>query len=152
MTEDLCYVKTANVERRLMRKSLGLKSIPLIIAKIIFFVYGFAWTLKRRSVKSLKDVYKLFYLDFLRLHEKYVEIVRLDDEVLITRCRNPCPILNLSLSLNIDTKISCNMVSEPVCKYVLRRLEPRLVFERNYEHIRPYSDSCEETIRWGNKV
>ena len=35
---------------------------------------------------------------------------------------------------------------EPVCKYVLHRLNPLLAFERNYNHIRPYSDSCEERI------
>ncbi|MEM3066945.1 MAG: hypothetical protein QXI81_06405 [Nitrososphaerota archaeon] len=135
-----------------MEKTLGLKRVPLFFAKIVFFLYGFMWTLKRRSAESLKDVYQLFYLDFLRLRERDVEIVRFDDEVLVTRCKNPCPILNLSLSLNVDTKISCKMVSEPVCKYVLRRLNPRLVFERNYNHIRPYSESCEETIYWRNRV
>lgn len=133
-----------------MEKKLGLKRIPLFIAKIIFFVYGFMWTLKRCSAKSMRDVYELFYLDFLRLHERDVEVVRLDDDVLVTRCKNPCPILNMSLSLKVDTKISCRMVSEPVCKYVLRKLNSRLVFERNYGYIRPYSESCEETIYWRN--
>ncbi|MEM1992305.1 MAG: hypothetical protein QXL13_06755 [Nitrososphaerota archaeon] len=133
-----------------MEKTLGPKRIPLFIAKIIFFVYGIVWTLKRRSAKSMKDVYELFYLDFLRLNEKDVEVVKLDDDLLITRCKNPCPILNLSLSLKVDTKISCKIVSEPVCKYVLRKLNPRLAFERNYGHMRPYSESCEETIYWKN--
>ncbi|MEM3066947.1 MAG: hypothetical protein QXI81_06415, partial [Nitrososphaerota archaeon] len=120
--------------------------------KIVFFVYGFMWTLKRRSAESMRNVYELFYLDFLRLHERDVEVVRLDDDVLVTRCKNPCPILNLSLLLNVDTKISCKMISEPVCKHVLRKLNPKLVFERNYNHIRPYSESCEETIYWRDRV
>ncbi len=128
------------------------KNLILAIAKTIFFVYGFMWTLKRRPIKSMNDVYKLFYLNFLRLHENDVEIVRLEDDVLVTRCKNPCPILRLSLSLNVDTKTSCKIVSEPVCKYVLRKLNPNLVFKRNYEHIRPYNESCEETIYWKGRV
>jgi hypothetical protein len=94
----------------------------------------------------MREVLDLFYLDFLRLKESDVEVVKLDENELITRCRNPCPILKLSLMLNVDTRVSCRIISEPVCKYVLRRLNPHLVFQRNYNHIRPYSDSCEERI------
>jgi hypothetical protein len=54
--------------------------------------------------------------------------------------------LRLSLMLKIDTKLACKIVSEPICKYVLHRLNPRLAFERNYNYIRPYSESCEERI------
>lgn len=131
---------------------VGPKIVFLFVVKIVFFIYGFMWTLKRRSAESLKDVYQLFYLDFLKLQEGDVEIVKLDDNILITRCKNPCPILNLSLLLKIDTRTSCKIVSEPVCKYVLHKLNPRLVFERNYDRIRPYGESCEEMIYWKDRV
>ncbi|MEM3579530.1 MAG: hypothetical protein QXL54_04850 [Candidatus Bathyarchaeia archaeon] len=61
-------------------------------------------------------------------------------------CRNPCPILWLALRLNLDTKKVCREVSEPVCRYVLRRMDKALVFERNYSYIGPYKESCEERI------
>lgn len=133
---------------RIVEKVLGLRAVPLTLAKILFYVYGFLWALRPRTVRTMEDVHRLFYLDFLRLDEKEVEVVRLDGNVLTTRCKNPCPILKLSLYLKVDTKVSCRMVSEPVCRYVLRRLDRRLTFRRNYEHIRPYSESCEETIQW----
>jgi hypothetical protein len=94
----------------------------------------------------MRDVLNLFYFDFLGLNEGDVEVVRLCDRELVTRCRNPCPILKLSLILKIDTRISCKIVSQPVCEYVLHKLNERLAFERNYNHIRPYSESCEERI------
>lgn len=75
-------------------------------------------------------------------------MVRMDERELLTRSRNPCPVLRLALLLNVDTRYVCRYVSEPVCRYVLRRLNPRLSFERNYGRIRPYSDSCEERIYW----
>jgi len=123
-----------------------LARIVLNLARNVFQAYAVLWLLRPRKASSMSDVLKLFYLNFLMLDEKHVEIVRLSDNELVTRCRNPCPILELSQRLRVDTRVSCRIVSEPVCKYVLKKLNPKLVFERNYEHIRPYADSCEERI------
>jgi len=125
--------------------------IALFLAKAIFYFKGFAWVLKRRKAYSMQDVLKLFYLGFLEIEDKYVEVVKLDEEELITRCNNPCPILELSKRLKLDTRYVCKEVSEPVCRFVLNRLNPNLVFERNYEHIRPYAESCEERIYFKRK-
>ena len=96
------------------------------------------------------DILDLFYLDFLRLGKREVEVIKLDEHELVTRCRNRCPILELSLRLDVDTKLACRVISEPVCRYVLRKLNPHLVFKRNYNHIRPYAESCEERIYLGS--
>ena len=58
------------------------------------------------------------------------------------------PILRLPLMLKIDTRVACKVVSEPVCKIVLSKLDPLLAFERNYNHIRQYHESCEERIHF----
>jgi hypothetical protein len=118
----------------------------LAVVRFLFHLHGWLWTLRSQRVESIKDVLNLFYLGFLGLDKKDVEVVRLNDFELVTRCRNPCPILRLSLMLKVDTRVACKIVSEPVCKYVLNRLNPNLVFERNYNYIRPYSESCEERI------
>jgi hypothetical protein len=118
----------------------------LILAKTIFYFYGFLWTINLRKVDSMKDVFKLFYIDFLRIDKKYIEIVKINENELVTRCKNPCPILKLSLFFNLNTRYVCKIISEPVCKYVLHKMNPRLVFKRNYNHIRPYKESCEERI------
>ncbi len=99
----------------------------------------------------MRDVLNLFYFGFLGLDEGDVEVVRLNDGELVTRCRNPCPILKLSHMLRVDTRVACKTVSQPVCEYVLHKLNPRLTFERNYNHIRPYSESCEERIYFNPK-
>jgi hypothetical protein len=123
-----------------------LKRFVLTFSEAIFYIYALIWSIKPRKANSMKEVLDLFYLDFLRLNKSDVEVVKIDENELITRCRNPCPILRLSLMLDVDTRISCRIISEPVCKYVLHKLNPHLVFQRNYNHIRPYSDSCEERI------
>ncbi|MGP3667712.1 MAG: hypothetical protein ACKD6N_07755 [Candidatus Bathyarchaeota archaeon] len=125
-----------------------MNSFILLVAKVIFYVYGFLWSLKPRKVSSLEDVLKLFYINFLRVKPTNVEVVKIDRNELITRCKNPCPILTLTLYLRLDTKYVCKVVSEPVCRYVLKRLNLKLGFERNYNHIRPYKESCEERVFW----
>ena len=111
-----------------------------------FYVYGFLWTLVPRNVFSMVDVLELFYYSFLRLNRSDVEVVKLDETELVTRCKNSCPVLWLALRLNLDTKKVCKEVSEPVCRYVLKRMNKTLVFERNYSYIRSYKESCEERI------
>lgn len=118
----------------------------LVLARAIFYVYGFLWTLVPRNVFSMVDVLELFYYSFLRLNRSDVEVVKLDETELVTRCKNSCPVLWLALRLNLDTKKVCKEVSEPVCRYVLKRMNKTLVFERNYSYIRPYKESCEERI------
>ncbi|MEM1573031.1 MAG: hypothetical protein QXI49_06585 [Candidatus Methanomethylicaceae archaeon] len=123
-----------------------MKKIILIIAKYLFYLYAFIWLIFPRNVSSMKDVLKIFYIDFLKINTKDIEIVNISENELIIRCRNPCPILWLATHLKLDTKYVCKEVSEPVCKYFLKKLNQKLIFERNYNYIRPYKDGCEERI------
>lgn len=118
----------------------------MLLAKYLFYLYAWFWCLRRRRVETTFEVLNLFYLDFLRLNRRDVVVLKLDEHELVTRCRNRCPILELSLRVGVDTKLACKVVSEPVCRYVLRNVNPRLIFERNYNYIRPYAESCEERI------
>jgi len=123
-----------------------IKRIILEFSKVVFYIYAFLWLIKPRRAKSIEDIYRLFYIDFLRLDPKDVEIVEMNSYRLVTRCRNRCPILALAQSLDLDTRYVCRIVSEPVCRYVLRKLNPKIAFIRNYNYIRPYKDGCEEHI------
>ena len=113
-----------------------------------FYINALRWHLKHKKPDKIttKDIYKLFYLDFLRVPKKDCKIIEMTKSKLITRCINPCPILDFSLALGLDTKISCKRISEGPCKYFLRKLDKNIIFRRNYDHIRPYKKDCEETI------
>ena len=129
----------------LNRLKNGFKHIPLAVG-LVFYSYGFLWTLKPRRIGTMKDVFELFYIRFLRLEREHVEILELTDRELVTVSINPCPILRLTLILGMDTRYTCRLVSETVCRHVLKRMDPKLVFERDYSHIRPYGDGCLERI------
>ncbi len=123
-----------------------LRLLPVYLALAIFYAYGLLWTLRPRRVENMEDVLEQFYYGFLKLRREDVEVVRLSEDELVTVSRNPCPILRLSLRLGLDTRYTCRVVSETVCRYVLERMDPRLRFERDYERIRPHSDGCLERV------
>ncbi len=114
----------------------------------IFYLRALNWHLKHKKPDkiTIKDIYKLFYLDFLDVPKKDCKIIEMTKNKLVTRCKNKCPILDLSLLLGLDTKISCKRLSEGPCKYFLRKLGKNIIFIRNYNHIRPFKEDCEETI------
>lgn len=132
---------------RAFKGALGRLAVYLALA--VFYMYGFLWTLRPRRVRTAGEVLEVFYYGFLRLRSEDIEVVRVSDGELVTISRNPCPILKLALTLGMDTRYVCRVVSETVCRYVLRRLNPRLVFERDYSYIRPYSNGCLEKVYWG---
>jgi len=124
----------------------AVKHAPLILGLLAFYLYAHMWLLRGRRANSMRDLYEVFYIDFLALKPKDVEIVKLTDEELITISRNPCPILKLAMMLKMDTKYVCRFISETVCRHVLKHIDERLVFERDYDYIRPYRDGCRERI------
>jgi hypothetical protein len=124
-----------------------LSKLVLFTALAIFYIYGVFWCIaKRSSVKDVSNVLKVFYYDFLRLRREHVIVEKVSEKELVTVCVNPCPILKLSLLLRVDTRYSCRLISETVCRFVLRCLNPNLVFVRDYSCIRPYSTGCRERI------
>ena len=109
-------------------------------------VLGPAIREKRGEHKGvIEEIERMGFVN-LRIDKKYVHIIKIDKKEAIIRCDNPCPILKLSMILNLDTKFVCKYISEPVCSYVLKRMNSKIIFERNYDYIRSYKDSCEEHI------
>ncbi len=136
---------------QIMENRLTLKLLyHLRIFEIAFYIFAFKWHLKnKRKIPnkiSSRDILQLFYFDFLKIPKKDCETIEITNNKLITRCKNKCPVLDLSLNLNIDTRKSCRQISEGPCKYFLRKLDRNIIFKRNYDHIRPYSEDCEEEI------
>ena len=134
---------------RLIKKLL----YHLRVYQIGFYFIALRWHLRHKIPKNIttKDIYELFYLNFLKVPKEECKIIEMTDRKLVTRCKNECPILDLSLDLNIDTKQSCRRISEGPCKYFLRKLNKNITFKRNYNHIRPYEKDCEETIILSSK-
>lgn len=58
--------------------------------------------------------------------------------------KNFCPTLEACKILGLDTRIICKNVNEKPTDALVKQLNNKLEFARNYEKLRPYCDYCEE--------
>lgn len=110
-----------------------------------------AWITEHRAELSLpaddplEAGYRLLLLRFGIVPEEAPVVSR--SECAITfHSQNFCPTLEACILLGLDTRHVCRCINEESTNALLRQLDPRLRFSRNYEKLRPYAPYCEETI------
>lgn len=90
---------------------------------------------------------RVLYKLNLYLPEGYITVIEKKEGRLVTEFRDRCPILDACQQLGLDTRIICRKVFHAPYQTVLSRVNPRLKFNRDYEHgLRPYHDCCVEII------
>jgi tRNA(Arg) A34 adenosine deaminase TadA len=110
-----------------------------------------AWCEQRpsRAQESCDDAlgaaYELF-LAKLGLHPDDAPVVLRTPDRLVIHSRNFCPTLEACKLLRLDTRVVCRAVTERPADVLVKYIDPRLTFSRNYGQLRPYADACEEII------
>ncbi len=100
-----------------------------------------------KTGNPIDDAYKIFYEIYLGISApKDGEIVEKTKKKLITRWWNHCPVLEACKRLGLDTREICKKVYHKPTQLFLSKINPKLKFDRNYSHIRPYVPYCEEII------
>lgn len=89
----------------------------------------------------------MFLLDYLGLDAAEVPAVFEDDQRIVWRSVNFCSMLEGCRLLGLDTRIVCRAATERSVEMLIRRLDDRLRFGRNYATgMRPHAAYCEEEI------
>lgn len=73
-------------------------------------------------------------------------IVEKTRDKIVFHSMNYCPTLEACKILGYDTRTVCENVSEKATDALLKALDGRLSFRRNYDKLRPNSEYCEEMI------
>ena len=111
----------------------------------------FCWLKENKDKLNFKgtpveQAYRIFYLDYLKINPNDVKIIEKSKNKIITRWRNPCPVLKACKILGLDTRKICKKAYDDSAQAFISKIDPKLKFKRNYNKIRPYFDYCEETI------
>ncbi|GAP12378.1 cytosine/adenosine deaminases [Longilinea arvoryzae] len=93
----------------------------------------------------LESAYELI-LRRLGLTPSEAPIVEKDHHRLVFHSLNFCPTLEACQILGLDTRSICKRYNENSMNALIRQIDPRLRFARNYEKLRPYAAYCEEMI------
>lgn len=97
------------------------------------------------SGSPLDDAYALF-LAKLGITAKEALVVERSDVRIVIHSKNFCPTLEACTILGLDTREVCRHLTEGPTTDLLRQIHPRLVFQRNYDQLRPQAPHCEEMI------
>jgi len=100
-----------------------------------------------RKGDPLEKAYRVL-LRKLRIQEDQAPVVRRDQSTLVFRSRNFCPTLEVCKILGMDTRRVCRLSNESSTDALVRQVDGRLAFTRNYEKIRLYSEYCEESVSY----
>ncbi len=82
----------------------------------------------------------------LGISEVEAPVVHEEKGRIVFHSKNFCPTLEACRILGLDTRRICRLYNEGATDQLIRQLDQRLRFRRNYEKIRPYSEYCEESI------
>lgn len=97
------------------------------------------------SGDPVSAAYSLLLARFGITSEEAPVIFKNETEI-IFHSQNFCPTLEACKRLGLDTRDICKRLNEDATNRLIRLIDPRLRFSRNYEHLRPYSPYCEERI------
>ncbi|UCD77278.1 MAG: hypothetical protein JSW26_17855 [Desulfobacterales bacterium] len=98
-----------------------------------------------RKGDALDTGYQLF-LKKLGIIRDQAPIVSRDSRRIVLHSKNFCPTLEACKILGLDTRLVCRHLTEKPTTDMLRKVNPKLRFTRNYTKLRPYTSYCEEMI------
>lgn len=73
-------------------------------------------------------------------------VIKKSDREIIFHSFNFCPTLEACKILELDTRYICKTMNELSTDTLLKQIDGRLKFTRNYDKLRPYTEYCEEVI------
>ena len=97
------------------------------------------------SEDLLDSAYRLLLTRFGISSEEAPIVSRTESQITF-HSQNFCPTLEACKRLGLDTRHICRCINEDSTNQLIRQIDPRLTFSRNYEKLRPHSPYCEEMI------
>jgi len=117
----------------------------LLRKRIVWFESNKESILPKLIGTEVEKAYQLILMK-LGIHENEAQIVEKSSERIVFHSINPCPALQACVILGLDTREVCSLHTEKATDELIKRINPRLHFTRNYDNVRPHTAYCEEII------
>jgi tRNA(adenine34) deaminase len=85
----------------------------------------------------------------LNIRDIDAPVIKREKYIIVFHSQNFCPTLEACKILNLDTRKICRLYNEGSTNELIRQIDSKLCFTRNYEKLRPYTSYCEEIIQYG---
>lgn len=108
-----------------------------------------AWFRQQSGLPEAGDPLEKAYRVLLRkldIRESDAPVVHRDARRIVFHSRNFCPTLEACRLLGLDTRRVCRLYNSESPDALVKQVDPRLAFSRDYDRIRPFQGCCEESI------
>jgi len=105
-----------------------------------------SFVFKNKEKDLLEVAYELL-MDKLEITPKGAPIKEKTRKRLLFHSMNFCPTLEACKILGLDTRYICKILNEKPTNMLVKQIDERLSYHRNYEKLRQYCDYCEEMIQ-----
>ncbi len=110
--------------------------------------------LKWEHITDLQKAFIMMFGHQMEINHKDLNTIPIYDEeqgifTAYIQAKNFCPYLEAFKRMEIkpdDSVQLCNLVLEKPCQLLIEKVNPKIRFFRNYSHIRPIADYCDERL------
>jgi tRNA(adenine34) deaminase len=95
---------------------------------------------------NLLDAGYRLLLERFHISSDEAPVIEKTDKEIVFHSMNFCPTLEACKILGLDTRHLCKRLNEVSTDTLLKQIDGRLSFSRNYDKLRPYAGYCEEMI------
>jgi len=117
----------------------------LLAKRIKWFQENESLLLRKLKGDDLEKAYQLLLLK-IGIKRTEAPVIEKTGKKIVFHSKNRCPSLEACKILNIDPGKICRTIFERPTDRLVKKINPRLKFSRNYRRIRPFTDYCEEII------
>lgn len=114
--------------------------------------YGATLIEKYIGLAPEEVAFNIIYFDHMQLDPNDIVMERVSPTKIRIESHNFCPYLESCNIMGLDTRVVCKDTGEPSFQAMAEMIHPNLRFFRNYDHLRPHADYCEEFIELVNPI
>ena len=114
--------------------------------RILWFNENREHVLRETSGDSEVEMAYQLILSKIGIDRSEAPIVEESEKRIVFHSQNPCPALDACQILGLDTRLVCRLHTEQATDELIKQINPKLRFSRNYSTLRPSSSYCEEII------
>jgi tRNA(Arg) A34 adenosine deaminase TadA len=116
-----------------------------LVNKRLLWFRNYTSSISKMKGTDVEKAYKLI-LQKIGINPKDAPIIEKSENKIVFHSKNFCPTLEACKILNLDTREVCKVIYEMPTDKLIKKINPKLKFARNYNRIRPYTNYCEEII------
>jgi hypothetical protein len=107
---------------------------------------------RRKNESFMEWIRRVYLIENLEISVSDMDTLQITETILETSYHNKCPILAACEFLGLDTRIICKCAFHVPHLRLLKKLDSRLQYSRDYQNLRPHQPNCVDRVVLSDKA